>query len=164
MSSLPFLLATSLMLDTGTPRAREYCVELLVEKTQAVGRVCVVDRNDTLFVRFMATGGWQLSETHLAIGSAREEIPLAGGRQPVLGRFPYKGEHGPGVLEFGYPIPVRELPPGTGTLVLAAHATVSRPGAEEGAWAGGTAFTPEGSPASYFSVPRPGAGPRRPPD
>ena len=141
------------------------CVDLLVDKTRSVGRVCVTDRNDTLFIQFQAAVDWHLAETHLAIGATREEIPLAAGRHPVLGRFPFKHEHAPGVKEFGYAIPVRELPAGVGaTLVLAAHATVTRPGEEEGAWAGGTAFAPEGNPATYFQVPRPGAGARTPPE
>lgn len=147
-----------LAVSSSSTGAQARCVDLLVDQTRSVGQVCVTDRNDTLFVRFQAADGWHLAETHLAIGASREEIPLAAGRHPVLGRFPFKDEHAPGVEEFGYAIPARDLPSGAGaTLVLAAHATVVRPGAEEGAWAGGTPFAPEGNPASYFHYRRSGA-------
>jgi hypothetical protein len=122
---------------------------LVVEKTQTVGEVCAEERNDTLFVRYRTDGSWRLVETHLAVAGSREGIPLAGGQHPVLGRFPFKDAHVPAVPEFVYALPTQDLP-ADGELVIAAHATVARPGAEEGAWAAGAPFAGEGNPGTYF--------------
>lgn len=137
---------------SGLPAAGQpACAELVAEKTLSVGRVCVTERADSLFVRFESAGAWRLAETHLAIAASLEGIPLAGGRQPILGRFPYKDSHVPRVTEFVYAVPMGVPPGGSGgTLVIAAHATVVGEGREEGAWAKGPAFATEGNPATYF--------------
>jgi len=141
------------------PADDEHCVDLVAERTLVVGRVCVTERSDTLFVRFEAEGNWRLTETHLAVSSDLEGIPLAGGRQPILGRFPYKDAHVPGVAAFAIAIPTKDRPGISGTtLIVAAHASVVRDGAEEGAWAKGSVFAPEGNPATYFLYRRSGAG------
>lgn len=136
----------------------DVCVELVAEKTLTVGRVCVAERSDTLFVRFVAEGSWRLTETHLAVSPELAGIPLAGGRQPILGRFPYKDAHVPAVTEFVIALPFSRQPSLSGaTLVVAAHASVAHEGTEEGAWAKGPAFSAEGSPATYFLYRRTGS-------
>lgn len=132
--------------------APDQCVVLLAEKTRALGRVCVALRADSLIVNFEADSGWRITETHLAVAGDLNGLPLAGGRQPVLGRFPYKHEHSPGVARHIVAISPAERPVSVGPegIVLAAHATLLRNGIEEGAWATGTPFTAEGSPAAYF--------------
>jgi len=135
------------------------CVELVAEKTLSVGRICVTERSDTLFVRFEATADWRLTETQLAVASDLEGIPLAGGRQPILGRFPYKDKNLRNLAAFGYAIPFSALPtPLPDTLVIAAHASVVADGMEEGAWAKGPGFAGEGNPATYFVYRRSGSG------
>lgn len=127
------------------------CVDLIAEKIVPVGRVCVEERHDTLYVAYLTDPDWALTETHVAAAGSRQEFPLAGGRQPILGQFGFTGTHPPGTREVVYPIILGSLPSEVGTSVfLAVHATVVRGNEERGAWARGTAFAPEGSPAAFF--------------
>jgi len=140
------------------PATDVLCVELVAEKTLPVGRVCVTERSDTLFVRFEAAANWRLIETQLAVASALEGIPLAGGRQPILGRFPYKDKNLRNLTAFAYAVPFKDFPTlAADTLVVAAHASVVADGMEEGAWAKGPAFAGEGNPATYFVYRRSGS-------
>lgn len=133
------------------------CVGLLADKVLEVGRVCTAERGDTLVVSYRVVEGWLLAETHLTLAAARDSFPLAGGRQPILGRFLRNKEHQPPVGEVSYRFARGEVPAGEGGLVfVAAHATVTRGAEERGAWATGTLFTPAGSPAAFYTYQRSG--------
>ncbi len=126
------------------------CVELVAETVPSVGRVCVTERGDSLFVRFVSDGAWRLVETHLAIAPSLEGIPQSARQHPIMGRFPYKTSHGRGVSEFEYAVSNTDAPRESTSLIIAAHAEVERGGQNEGAWGKGLAFTDGGIPASYF--------------
>lgn len=146
--------------QTGPGAGDPLCVALIAEKVVQVGQVCVEERHDTLYVTYLTDPDWVLTETHVAAAGSRQGFPLAGGRQPILGQFSFTGSHPPGTREVVYPIVLGSLPTEVGTSVfLAVHATVVRGDEERGAWARGTAFTPEGSPAAFFVYQR-GAAPR----
>jgi hypothetical protein len=149
----------------GVPQAaqRALCVELIAETALSVGRVCVTERADSLFVRFESSDTWRLVETQLAVAASLEGVPRGGAGHPILGRFPYKGLHGRGVSAFVYGIANASAPRGpTGSLVIAARAEVARGEQSEGAWAKGLSFTDAGPPATYFIYQRSGSVPPRP--
>ncbi|MFD2565392.1 hypothetical protein [Aquimarina rubra] len=66
------------------------------------------------------TGSWTLKATHLYVGNC-EDLPTTKKGNPKIGKFPYKTEHGDGVSEFTYTIPLADI--GT-CFCLAAHAEV----------------------------------------
>jgi hypothetical protein len=143
--------AMTVVLGSAQAQREPFCVDLVAETVSSVGRVCVTERGDSLFVRFESDGAWRLVETHLAIAPSVDEIPQGAGRHPIMGRFPYKTTHSRGVSEFAYGISNADAPRGsTGLLVIAAHAEVVRGGQNEGAWGKGLAFTDGGIPATYF--------------
>lgn len=155
MQSLPlvgFAVLVAVAPTAAAQSAQSTCVGLQVDGTTPVGRVCVEHQGDTLRVTFTTAGGWALTETHLAVAASLEGIPRAGGRQPILGQFPYKADHVPIVTDFSYAVPLTGRAGGpASTLVIAAHASVVRNGTEEGAWAEGSRFAAEGNPATYFT-------------
>jgi hypothetical protein len=127
------------------------CVGLLADKVLEVGRVCAAERGDTLVVSYRGTAGWLLAETHLTLAPSRDSVPLAGGRQPILGRFLRIKEHQPALEEVTYRFARSEVPADeNGRVFVVAHATMTRGAEERGAWGAGTSFTPAGSPATFF--------------
>ena len=56
------MVSISLAVSGSSAGAQGHCVDLLVDKMQAVARVCVTDRNDTVFVRFHAADGCRVLE------------------------------------------------------------------------------------------------------
>jgi len=132
----------------------EVCTDLIAEKTRVLGRVCVIEQRDTLFVRFIAGEGWRLTESHVAVATGPDGIPVAGGQHPVLGRFPFKADHAVGVTEYVHAVPLVGALGVAPDVVVAAHASLVRGDEEEGVWAGETRFAEEGNPASYFRFTR----------
>jgi hypothetical protein len=161
-SRLPGLISVSAALASavaGPPAARQTagCVDLVAETVPVVGRVCVTEAADSVFVRFVLDGGWRLAETHVAVAPSLDSLPKGGGGHPILGRFPHKATHGRDLSEFVYAIASAGLTRGPdGSLVVAAHAEILRGDQNEGAWAKGQAFTDGGGPATYFIYRRPG--------
>lgn len=134
------------------------CVELLAgrpgpaDTPRPVGEVCVDNDGNDLHVEFKSADGWVLLETQLVAAASMEGIPRGGSGQPQLGRFPYRETHSPSVSIFTYSIPLSELGvEPDAKVVIAAHASMSQGGEEEGAWASGKRFTEEGHPGTYFT-------------
>jgi len=65
-------------------------------------------------------GSWTLKATHLYVGNC-EDLPTTNKGNPKIGKFPYKTEHGEGVNEFTYTIPLSDIGE---CFCLAAHAEV----------------------------------------
>jgi hypothetical protein len=85
-----------------------------------VGDVLVWNDGDTLYVQYVVTAPWCLTETHLHVAISLEGIPQKNGNPPP-GKFDYKGEHDC-VAEYLYTIPLNWS---TDTkLFIAAHAVV----------------------------------------
>jgi len=133
----------------------QLCVDLIASQLDSVGQVCATVEEGELVVRIVAAEGYVLSETHVAVGSSLAGIPVAESGMPQLGRFPYKTTYAPTVSEASYRVSLEDLgSEAPEELYIAAHASViGTGGTEEGAWAGGTRFREEGSPATYFTVP-----------
>ena len=104
-----------------------------------VGNVTVSDDGSSLDVTYQTFGGWLLTETNVAVGQSVEDIPQTGSGNPKIGHFDYSSEHDPAdeVTTVTHTIPLDGM---TGTVVIAAHAVVYKPGCipqEETAWAAG---------------------------
>jgi hypothetical protein len=55
-----------------------------------VGTVSVWDDCVDLYVKYETTGGWVMTETHLAIAGSLEGIPHTKKNNPIPGQFPYQ--------------------------------------------------------------------------
>ncbi len=103
---------------------QEECFTLLAGQDINVGKVCVWHDTDNLYVKYETTGGWKMTETHLAVATDLDDIPQKNGN-PIPGQFlPYSTKHDPAVTEWTYEIP---LGLGSEPLVIAAHAKVQLP-------------------------------------
>lgn len=84
-----------------------------------VGTITVSNDEKNLYVTYEVTDDWWLKETHLYVGS-RSDFPLNGGDNPVIGKFPYHGDHGL-VKSYPFTIPLADLEK---CFIISAHASV----------------------------------------
>jgi len=128
-------------------------VPLIAGQHSDVGSVTVYTNGVDLFVEYTTTGGWQLEETHLYVGT---EPPT----KSAPGRFPYKHEALGGATSDSYQISWGGYGGGCGyTLYIACHAVVvnSEGGKdEETAWGEGELIGKNW--AMYFAVTLPECG------
>jgi len=90
-----------------------------------VGTVSVWNDEENLYITYSTTGGWEMTETHLAVATSLTDIPQAKGN-PIPGKFPYSTIHDSAVTEFTYTIPLEDWDSDT-SLFIAAHAKVQLP-------------------------------------
>jgi hypothetical protein len=65
-----------------------------------IGQLIVLDDGDSISVTFDLPGdGWVLNNTNVYIGP-EADIPATNPGNPIVGQFPYKNEHDPGVTSF----------------------------------------------------------------
>lgn len=87
-----------------------------------VGEVIVWNDLDYLYVMYVTTGDWYMTETHLHVADNLVDIPQTKKGNPIPGQFDYAKDHAPAVKEYTYMIPWTWEP--LTTLVIAAHAVV----------------------------------------
>ena len=87
-----------------------------------VGNVDVWNDGDYLYVQYVTSGGWCLTETHLHVATSMEAIPQRNGN-PVPGQFDYKAEHDC-ITQYPYTIPLNWDP--CTNVYIAAHAVVQK--------------------------------------
>jgi hypothetical protein len=97
-------------------------VTLYAGQTINVGNVMVWNDATNLYVQYNITGGWVMTESHVAVATSLSGIPQKNGN-PVPGQFPYKTVHNPGVTTYTYTIPLNQWPVGQ-QLYVATHAVV----------------------------------------
>ncbi len=132
-------------------------VPLLAGKSIDAGTVAVWNDAENLYVKYEASNGFVLSETHLAIALTLDAIPQTKTGNPKVGNFQYGNEFATPVNEYTYTINLQEAGYAIGTeLYIAAHAVVSKDVFENGksseqetAWASGLQF-PGRNWATYF--------------
>ena len=94
----------------------------------SVGTVTVSNDDTNLYVTYNTTGGWVMTETHLAVATTLPGIPQTKKGNPIPGQFPYKHEDLGYVTSDPYEIPLVDLGVGADkTIYIAAHAKVIRP-------------------------------------
>ena len=137
---------------------QESCRRLLTPQQEAIGRVCVTSRGDSLVVSYRAGEGWTFLETHLAVAADRSGLPLTESGIPRLGEFALGDSLG-GAASAVYAVAYADLRGSAGDSAwIAAHASMlSSGGSEQGVWAEGTRFVEQGMPATYFVVALPDA-------
>lgn len=86
-----------------------------------IGNITVWNDQYDLYIQFNTTGGWVMSQTHLAVATSLSGIPQKNGN-PIPGQFPYKTSHNPAVTSYTYVIPLNNWAPGQ-ELYIAAHAS-----------------------------------------
>ncbi len=111
------------------------CGEMVVATLWAgqwhdAGTVSVWNDADNVYVKYVTTGGWRMTESHVYVG------PDDPGTSPP-GSFPYSGVHSPSLTSYVYTVPIpADWAPGT-ALWVAAHAVLTQPGmGTETGWAG----------------------------
>ena len=87
-----------------------------------VGTVEVWNDGEELHVVYNTTGGWEMTETHLAVATSIDGIPQKNGN-PIPGKFPYKHENLGGVTSDQYVISLNGWDVET-ELLIAAHASL----------------------------------------
>jgi len=117
-----------------------------------VGEVIAWNDEDFLYVKYVTTDDWYITETHLHVADSLEGIPQTKKGNPIPGHFDYAECHDPPVQTYTYTIPWT-WSPGT-TLYIAAHSVVVKiidgdVVQEETAWGEGEDF-PGKNWATYF--------------
>ena len=138
---------------------------LYAGRTTDAGTVRVYNDSSTLYVEFSTTGGWQLTESHVAIATSLAGIPQTKSGNPKIGNFPYQRTYSPVVTTDVYAFPMDQLAVSLGlsgftcgstSLVIAAHAVVVQLDANGGVtaretgWGNGTGF-PGANWSMYFN-------------
>lgn len=107
-----------------------FVTKLIAGQHIDAGNVTVWNDGDNLYVQYVTTGGWVLTETHLHVATSLAGIPQKNGNPPP-GQFDYANEYDPGegVTEPDpYVIPLADLgvadPCDLTMLYIAAHAVV----------------------------------------
>jgi len=68
----------------------ESCVPLMAGQTIPVGEVCSEIEDGNLKVTYSVVPDWQISETHLWVGTTLSSLPVNRSGNPQIGLFPYK--------------------------------------------------------------------------
>ena len=94
--------------------------DLIAGQHHVAGKVSLASDGTNILVTFTTNENWSLYATHLYIGDC-DALPMNGGGNPRIGRFPYKEEHEGGVNSYTYTIPFEEVGE---CFCFAAHAEV----------------------------------------
>lgn len=122
--------------------------DLIAGQHTDAGDVLVWIEDCTLVVKYVASGCWRITETHLHVAADLAGIPQTKKGNPIPGQFDYQGSH-PSVTEVTYQIPLGSLC--GGSVCIAAHAVVMCGDQEETAWGDGIDF-PGRNWAMYFCL------------
>ncbi len=104
-----------------------YSVELIADGGSedtaiVVGEVFIWQDEDFLYVKFMTTGDWYMTLTHVHAAGDWMDIPQTKKGNPIPGKFDYSEPHDPAVQCYEYMIPWDE--DWGNTVYVAAHANV----------------------------------------
>jgi hypothetical protein len=122
-------------------------VDLLAGQHEKAGLVTVGNTDEHVYVTYTADPGWSLGKTALFVGDAVEQIPLSGGGNPQIGRFPYKASHPDATMEAIWRVPLSAV--NGASALIAAFAEVP----ERGAWGEGTQINSQAGWAMYLLYP-----------
>ncbi|HEY45441.1 MAG: hypothetical protein AMJ88_06200 [Anaerolineae bacterium SM23_ 63] len=106
----------------------KFVTNLIAGQHIDVGNVEVWNDGSNLFVQYVTSGDWCLTETHLAVAGSIEQIPTTKKGNPIPGQFDYKSEYDPYPCVKNPDPYVIPLSWGIGESVyIAAHAAVVQP-------------------------------------
>lgn len=114
------------------------------------GVVYIYNDDTNLYIEITTAGGWELTETHVAVAPSMELIPQTGSGNPKVGQFDLAAVHEPPVTSYIYTVPDPNYTP----VYIAVHAVVQlvqdgQVVQEETAWADGAPF-PGANWATYI--------------
>lgn len=126
-------------------------VNLIAGQYINVGNVIVKNNSDTLYVTYVTTGDWKISEIHLYVGP-ESELPANKKGNPQVGHFPTQDNFYPMVTSVTYKFLLENL---DDCFYVAAHAVVKK--VVDGqtldsqtAWGDGLRIIDKGNWAMYF--------------
>lgn len=123
--------------------------DLIYNRTIDAGGVYVAMTYDYIWVRFLATSGYPMSATHVAISTTRNGLPHdANGLR--YDWFPYSAVHSPTVQEYIHCIPMTDAWRSASVLYVAAHATIN----SNDAWGRGPRYPGNNSNWSMYMLPQ----------
>ena len=121
--------------------------DLIAGQNIDVGDILIWHDDDNIYVKYVTTGSWELTETHLHVACGpKEDIPHNNKGNPIPGHFQYSTEHDPAVSEYQYTVSRSGC--NLGHVHIAAHAVVTNGVQEETAWGDGCPLG--GKWAMYF--------------
>ncbi|MEZ4779453.1 MAG: hypothetical protein R2786_08760 [Flavobacteriaceae bacterium] len=111
--------------------------DLIAGQHTVAGTVELWTDGTQLFITYLTTPEWTIDETHLYIGSC-EERPANNPGNPLIGQFPYSGNHPVNTWSVTYAFDLASLEPSG---CIAAHAKVDGVnGGSETAWGDGEPY------------------------
>lgn len=114
----------NLQLKNGTIGTTEDATcDLIGGQTINVGHVIFSHDATNLYVEYLTSGGWGLVEAHLYVGT-QAGVPLAGGKNPIPGQFPFSATNLGGVTQYKFTIPLANLHKDANGYTVIAHAVV----------------------------------------
>jgi hypothetical protein len=126
-------------------------VNLIAGQYMDAGKVIVKNNSDTLFVTYVTSGDWKISEIHLYVGP-KSELPANKKGNPKVGHFPTQDTFYPMVTTVTYKFLLENL---DDCFYIAAHAVVKK--VVDGqildsqtAWGDGFRIIDKGNWAMYF--------------
>ncbi|MFH1278609.1 MAG: hypothetical protein ABIK65_09540 [Candidatus Eisenbacteria bacterium] len=140
----------------GVPCGDPMGYTLIAGQHYDAGFITVTLTDGELCIDIQTTGGWVLTETHVAVAPHLDSIPQTGSGNPQVGKFLWETEHDPAVTSFTYCCNPLEYLWEAGEIYIAVHASVlllddaGNPIQEETAWGEGPEF-PGRSWATYMN-------------
>ena len=136
---------------TTPPSDYSYCGEKTTVtfyggQTIIVGSIVVSSNADTLYIEYMTTGGWVLTEAHASVAYDPADIPQTKKNNPIPGKFDEKVELSSPTTYWIFEIPFSDYDLSCGdTIYIAAHGVVKKrigcdEWQEETGWGYGTEF------------------------
>lgn len=141
-----------------------YCTELMVGQSTDAGSVCASVSGNDLTITYATEGGWQLTETHLWVGSQWAQMPQTRTGNPKIGGFPYASGPLNGATTYTSTVDLRAFGLSAEmtscaalNLFVAAHAGVRKMNADgsyrsETGWGDGVSLVDRGSWAEGFAI------------
>ena len=134
---------------------------LLAGQTINAGTVSLQVVGNNLEITYATIDGWELTETHLWIGSDLANMPQTRAGNPKIGNFPYNSGNIAGSTSYTVTIPLALLnfscPSEDTNFYVAAHSALRKADGSGGyrtetGWADGDRFVQRGSWATFFAV------------
>jgi hypothetical protein len=128
---IPVSLVLALLPTAGFAHTADvpFTTDLMAGQNIDAGDVLVWNDADNLYVQFVTSGDWCITETHLATGASVDDIPTTKKDNPIPGQFFYSSQYAPYPCVDApdpYVIPLGSWSAGDDVYV-AAHAEVVRP-------------------------------------
>jgi hypothetical protein len=153
--------ATSAQCVASDDSSGTQCTTLFAGQTIDAGTVCMTVNGDNLDVTYTTTGGWELTEAHLWVGTALSDMPQTKKGNPKIGNFPYNSGDITGSTSYTFSVALESLgfscPSDDTGYYVAAHAALRKDNGDgtyqtETGWGDGDPLVEKGSWATVSSV------------